>query len=122
MSNLIFFFDTYALFEIFRGNSKYTSYQDVVPVTTIFNLAELNYGLKKEVDSRVADDFTAKFLSFQTEVSFDDIKNAMSFKIKHKSLSIPDVVGYMVALRLQVKFLTGDEGFRNLPQVEFVKK
>jgi len=66
--------------------------------------------------------FTAKFLSFQTEVSFDDIKNAMSFKIKHKSLSIPDVVGYMVALRLQVKFLTGDEGFRNLPQVEFVKK
>ena len=77
---------------------------------------------KKEVDSRVADDFTAKFLSFQTEVSFDDIKNAMSFKIKHKSLSIPDVVGYMVALRLQVKFLTGDEGFRNLPQVEFVKK
>jgi len=46
----------------------------------------------------------------------------MDLKIKHKDLSIPDVIGYIVAKRYGAKFLTGDEGFRNMENVEFVKK
>lgn len=55
-------------------------------------------------------------------MSNQELKEAMDFKIKHKKFSIPDVIGYIVAKRHKVKFLTGDEGFRHFPNVEFVKK
>ena len=46
----------------------------------------------------------------------------MDLKIKFKQLSIPDVIGYTLANRLHIKFLTGDEGFREMQNVEFIKK
>jgi len=117
-----FFFDTYAFFEIIRGNPKYERYRNVIAITTIFNLAELNYNLKKEMKDELADEFTEKYKNYLIEVEVDDIKTAMSFKNKNKQLSIPDAIGYIIANRLNIKFLTGDEGFRNLDNVEFVKK
>ena len=122
MSETLFFFDTYAFFEFFYGNVNYRSYEGVSGITTIFNLAELNYGLKKVVDRRLADELTEKYNSCLVDVSFEDIKNAADLKIKYKDLSIPDCVGYVVAKRFNVKFLTGDQGFKDLPNVEFVKK
>ena len=46
----------------------------------------------------------------------------MDLEAKYKKMSIPNVIGYIVAERYGVKFLTGDEGFRNFNNVEFVKK
>lgn len=120
--NNFFFFDTYALFEITRGNSAYLSYTEALAATTVFNLAEFNYGLKKEIDIHTADSLTEKFSPYLVEVTVQDVQKAMSLKIKQKDLSIPDAVGYIVAQRLNIKFLTGDEDFRNLPNVEFIKK
>ena len=117
-----YFFDTYAFFEIIRGNPKYERYRNVIAITTIFNLAELNYNLKKEMKDELADEFTEKYKNYLIEVEVDDIKTAMSFKNKNKQLSIPDAIGYIIANRLNIKFLTGDEGFRNFNNVEFVKK
>jgi len=117
-----FFFDTYAFFEIIIGNPKYERYRNVIAITTIFNLAELNYNLKKEMKDELADEFTEKYKNYLIEVEVDDIKTAMSFKNKNKQLSIPDAIGYIIANRLNIKFLTGDEGFRNFNNVEFVKK
>lgn len=118
----IYFFDTYALFRIIEGNINYAKYQDAGAITTIFNLAELNYNLKKEKDKKTADDLTAKYWDFLIEVSLEDLKNAMDLKVKNKDLSIPDAIGYIMAKKHKVKFLTGDEGFRNFENVEFVKK
>lgn len=117
-----FFFDTYAFFEIIRGNPKYELYKNSIAVTTIFNLAELNYGLKKELDVKTADLITEKYSPFLIEVTLDDIKEAMTFRMKNKELSIPDAVGYIIARKYKIKFLTGDEDFRNMTNVEFVKK
>lgn len=121
MSEGKFFFDTYAFFEILRGNPKYAIYKQARAVTTIFNLAELNYNLKKYVQKRKADKITEEYRSYLIEVTVDDIKEATDLKIKNKQLSLPDVIGYTIAKRLKVKFLTGDEGFRNFENVEFVK-
>ena len=118
---MIYFFDSYAFFEIINGNSDYAKYEDVTALTTLFNLAELNYGLKKEKDAKIADEITEKYRPFLVDVSLDDVKEAMSFKSKNKDLSIPDVIGYIVAKRMKAKFLTGDEHFRHMPNVEFVK-
>ncbi len=118
----VYFFDTYAFFRIIEGNPNYASYQNSQAITTIFNLAELNYNLKKEKDKKTADEITKKYWDLLVEVSLEDLKEAMNLKIKYKDLSIPDVIGYIIAKKHGVRFLTGDEGFRNLDNVEFVKK
>ena len=117
----IFFFDTYALFEVLAGNKNYAKYTQVQGILTVFNLAELSYNLKKE-QGKKADEVVELYKSFLVDVTIDDIKKATDLKVIHKALSLPDAVGYVVAQRHNVKFLTGDEGFRNFPNVEFVKK
>jgi predicted nucleic acid-binding protein len=120
MSNA-YFFDTYAFFEIIRGNPSYTKYVEAEVITTLFNLAELNYNLKKEKDKKIADEITDKYKDYCIPVSLEDIKKAMDLKLQHKKLSIPDSIGYTLAKKHDVKFLTGDEGFRDFSNVEFVK-
>lgn len=117
----IYFFDTYAFFEIIHGNPDYKRFEDANVITTIFNLSELNYGLKKEKDIKSADEITEKYRQFLVDVKLEDIKEAMNLKVKQKQLSIPDVIGYIIAKKNKVKFLTGDKGFRNMDNVEFVK-
>ncbi len=120
MSDL-YFFDTYAFFEIIRGNPDYKKYEDVNVITTIFNLAELNYGLKKEKNEKFADGITEKYRLFLVDVTLDDVKEAMNLKLKNRQLSIPDVIGYVIAKIFNAKFLTGDNEFKEMQNVEFVK-
>ena len=82
-----YFFDTYAFFEIIRGNPKYEKYRDALAITTIFNLAELNYGLKKEMGQKEADEITEKYVSLIVEVNINDVKEAMNLKINQKRLA-----------------------------------
>ena len=117
-----YFFDTYAYFEIVRGNPKYKKYEDSIAVTTIFNLAELNYGLKKEISKELADDITDRYADHVMDVHNEIIKEAMDLKHRNKNLSIPDAVGYTVAKKLNIKFLTGDDDFKDFDNVEFVRK
>lgn len=117
----LYFFDTYAFFEIIIGNPNYKKYEEANAITTIFNLAELNYGLKKEKDEKFADEITEKYWVFLVEVTLSDIKEAMSLKNKNKQISIPDAIGYVIAKKHNAKFLTGDKEFKDMPNVEFVK-
>lgn len=119
--NNSYFFDTYAFFEVLRGNPKYDNYTDARIITTIFNIAELNYNLKKTHSKQLADSIIEKYKQFIVPLLLDDVKKAMDLKIKHKFLSIPDAIGYTVAKRYSVKFLTGDDDFKNFDNVEFVK-
>ncbi len=121
MNEELYFFDTYAFFEIIRGNAAYAKYRDAAAITTIFNLAELNYGLKREAGREAADKLTDKYSVFLVDVSVNDLKEAMDLKIKNRKFSIPDAVGYVVAKKHGVKFLTGDEDFRSMANVEYVK-
>lgn len=120
MSN-IYFFDTYAFFEIVNGNPNYKKYENASVITSIFNLAEFNYGLKKEYKDEISDELTEKYKIFLVDVTLDDVKKAMDLKIKNKKLSIPDVIGYTLSLKHNVKFLTGDEEFKKIDNVEFVQ-
>ena len=117
----IFFFDTYAFIEIIRGNTNYKKFEDVPIITTVFNLAELNYILKKEMNKERADSYTEDYSIFLVEVTLEDVKTSMDFKTKSRGLSIPDCIGYTIAKKFGAKFLTGDSGFEKLPNVEFVK-
>lgn len=120
-----FVFDTYALFEILRGNPSYTKFVEDEEVEIIINnfiFAELCYGLyrAKEPKSKEHTDTYSKYIS---SVKPEWIEEAMQFRLKWKdrSVSITDCVSYVMAKKLGIKFLTGDKEFEKLEGVEFVK-
>ncbi len=121
--NETYFFDTYALIEIIKGNSNYKHYHAVSIILTKFNLIELHYSLLRQVSRHFADSVVDEFSNYVVDVEIDSIKEASMFKRQHKKekLSLPDAVGYIVAKKLGIKFLTGDKQFENKENVEFVK-
>lgn len=51
------------------------------------------------------------------------IEGASRFKLQYKkrNLSMTDCIGYILAKKLGIKFLTGDKEFEDMENVEFVK-
>ena len=120
-----YFFDTYALVEFTGGNKNYVNLFKEGGITTKLNLMELYYQLLRKVGKKIAEKVYARFIA--NVVDFDDetIKEAMEFRLKmrqkDKDFSYVDAIGYIVAKKNRVKFLTGDKEFRGLKNVEFVK-
>ena len=119
----IFFFDSYALFEIFGANKNYEKYTNANIVVTKLNLFELYYGLLKDSDEKIALTALEKYSEFVVDFDKDVIEHAAKLKLIYKkwNLSMTDCIGYILAKKLGIKFLTGDIQFRDLPNVEFVK-
>ena len=117
------FFDSYALIEIIKGNENYKKYLNETPITTRFNLMEIYYYLLREKDEQKAEFYYNSYLPSCISVSDKVIKKAMKLKLKlkDKKLSYADCIGYIFALELGLKFLTGDNEFKDLMNVEFVK-
>lgn len=120
MAEETLFFDTYAIFEIIRAGQNYENFRFRNGVTTIFNLAELNFALKRE-GNRQADSITKNYEQCVVDVYLEDVLKAMDLREANRELSTPDAIGYTVAKRLGIKFLTGDKEFRGMENVEFVK-
>lgn len=119
-----YFFDTYALYEIVEGNPNYARFtKGVGLVTTRLNLMEFYYAMLKEYGRETADKYYGFFVEYAVEVDDETIKQAMVFKWLNKSkrLSYVDCVGYMLAKKRGIKFLTGDKEFEDMEQVKFVK-
>lgn len=119
-----YFFDAYAFFELIQGNPRYAPYADnVAIVTTVLQLMEFHYGLIRDLGKQQADMLYDTFLPFTIDVDDDTIKEANVFKyrMKKKNLSYIDCLGYTVAQRKNIPFLTGDAAFEGFSGVEFVK-
>ncbi len=119
-----FFFDAYALYEILSGNPAYEKYDENVSfVTTRLNLMELYYGLLLKYGKKVAGEYYDYFLSNVSDLDDETVKEAMEFRLENKRsvLSYVDCVGYALARRNGLLFLTGDKAFKGLPGVEYVK-
>ena len=108
---MYYFFDTYALFEILSGNRNYEKYKEFPIILSVLNVAELYWNLLKEKDRKTADEEIEKFI------------DAVLFRYENKryDISLVDAVGYLLAKKHKLKFLTGDKFFENRDQVEFVK-
>mgnify|MGYP001563983867 FL=1 len=70
-----------------------------------------------------AEEYIKKYSKFIQPLTPETIKEAMLFRSnnKVKNLSMTDCISYIMSLKLNIKFLTGDKEFENLPHVEFVK-
>lgn len=108
--------------EIIEGNSHYESYVEAEMIINNFTFAELCYNLMKDKTPE-PERYTKKYMAHIASVSPEWIVEAMKFRHswKNRKVSVPDCVGYIMAKKLGIKFLTGDKEFESMENVEFVK-
>lgn len=118
-----FFWDSYAVIELINGNPNYLSYKHESIILTLFNLAEVYWSSLHEYDEIKANAIYEWLKKSLVEIDDETLKEAIKFrkKNKKKNLSYTDCIGYMYALRHKLKFLTGDNAFKDVSNVEFVK-
>ena len=118
-----FVFDTYALLEIIAGNPNYEKYLNSEVIINDFIFAELYYKLVREFDIEKSNFYSEKYAHFIMDIGVETIKEAMLFRArnKKKNFSATDCIGYALALKLNVKLLTGDKAFEGVENVEYVK-
>ena len=121
--NNAYFFDSYALVESTQGNPNYVKYLEADVIITMFNLSEYAYQILKKLGEQKAKIAYGCFVDCVEEREKDVLIDAMKFKLQHKKrkLSYADCVGYILAKKLNLKFLTGDKEFEGFSNVEFVK-
>ena len=122
--NTSFFFDTYAFYEILGENLNYKQYSSSVNIiTTKLQLMELHYGLLRVYGKEEADRAFERFKEFCVDIEDETIKLATTFRHQHytRKLSYIDCLGYMLAKKYNIPFLTGDEQLKDFEGVEFVK-
>jgi len=107
------------MIEIVRGNERYRRYLAAELFTSRWNLVELYLAVLRERGEDEARRQFTRFRPVAVEVVDDWIFEAMGLKLARSSLSYADAIGYTAARRLGARFLTGDEAFRRLPDVEF---
>lgn len=118
-----YFFDTYAIIEIVKGNPNYEQYKNSAAIISVLNLVELHYHITKKFGPGIANKLLGEYSKCVIGFTNEDVIAMTNFKIANnkKEFSLPDSLGYVLSLRHGIRFLTGDEGFRDMPNVEFVK-
>ena len=122
-----YYADTYALVEVLKGNPAYRRYAGEELVTSEFNLLELAYALTRDYGKNRALRILEILRAFVTIIqpTDEDYVEASLLRIKlarqGRSISLIDALGYTLALRLRIRFLTGDREFKDLDGVEYVK-
>ncbi len=117
-----YFFDSYALIENSKASQNYKKFNSSIVVTTKLNIFEGFYILLRDYGQKIAEEFLD--LYYWNTIDFDPkvIAAAAKFRLRNKpKFSMADCIGYKLAEFLGIKFLTGDDGFNGLPNVEFVK-
>lgn len=119
-----YFFDSYAIIEILNGNPNYAKYVNEPVVLAIFNLIEIYWFAIREYSDNESEQIYEHYRQSIVEVGDEILKEAVKFrkKLKNRDLSYADCIGYIYALKSNLKFLTGDNEFKDLRNVEFVEK
>ena len=117
-----YFFDCYAIIEIIGGSQNYLPYLESFPIINNFTFAELCYNLVKDNEKK-AEFYIEKYKKYIVSIEPEWIEEAMKFRLKWKDrkVSVPDCIGYVMAKKMGIKFLTGDKEFEKMENVEFVK-
>ena len=114
----MFFFDTYAFMALDGESRNYERFKDVEAITTRFNQVE--YGWLKIKAGKETN--VERLEPYVYEVNLEIIKISLKIRLKNKKMSMPDAIGYATALFLKIPFITGDDDFKGMPNVEFVKE
>jgi predicted nucleic acid-binding protein len=130
---LPFLVDTYALMEWFVWDNKnYKKYfeqiqrrkNSYVSEITLVELFHHVYHNEGEDEAEIIYSSVVNYLNI-AKMEEEVIKNAGIFRSKmlrkKKALSYADCINYSIAEKMNLKLLTGDEDFKGIQNVEFVK-
>lgn len=113
------------MIEIFLGNENYKNYifDPEQAMCTIFNLVEAHFYFLKKFGQTKSDEIYELIKPIIIKIDDSTLKEANSFKLSHlkKRFSFADCIGYVAALKLNAKFITGDYAFKDFENVEFVR-
>lgn len=119
-----YYFDTYSLIELL-AKRDFVRYTAKGLVTSRWNLAELLVVDLREHGEVEARRHFRRFLGACEDPTDEDLFEAARFREQQRKqrrlLSYVDALGYVIAKRLSLRFLTGDVAFRGLPHVHFVE-
>lgn len=119
-----YFADSYAYLAALRGSGRYAAIlRDDELVTTALNVLEVAFAVRRHGgDVQAA---TTPILAHCIDVPHRVGIAAAEFRAQRiaakADCSTVDAWGYATAQHLGIPFLTGDEGFRGVPGVKFVK-
>jgi predicted nucleic acid-binding protein len=119
-----YYFDSYALIGILSGSGNYEGFKLSEGLTTLLNLMEVQYYLHKEgIKEEEIKDTLNYMLPMCIGYSASDCFDAVKFRFKNKKrkLSYVDCLGYVLAKRRGITFVTGDKEFSDLPNVTFIR-
>ena len=118
-----YFFDTYALVEIANGNETYRKFENESMIVSILNIGELYLVTLMEFDKEHALNLINRFKFQLLEITEDVMIDAMDFKNRYnkREYSWADCIGYALSKKHNIQFLTGDEQFESMENVEFIK-
>jgi len=121
---MVYFFDSYAVIEIIKGNENYYFVKEEIITTSVMNLAEVYYALlldkNKDLAEKIINLLNVELIEITSEIALSSAK--FRFENKKLNLSYIDCIGYLLAKENNLIFLTGDIVFENLPNVKFVRK
>jgi predicted nucleic acid-binding protein len=120
-----FFYDSYAVLAYLSDNPNYRSFfEENDGILTKLNLMEIHCCTLEVHGVQAASQVVKAFAKYATEFGIADIEGAMRLRLKLKKkghdISYVDAMGYYLARKSNIKFLTGDKWFKGLEGVEFV--
>lgn len=120
-----YFYDSYAVLAYLSDNPKYRAYfEENDGFLTKLNLMEIFYRTLEVHGAQAASHVVKTFAKYVLDFGVDDIQEAMKLRLKLKQqsrdISYADALGYYLAKKYAIKFLTGDKWFKELDNVEFV--
>jgi predicted nucleic acid-binding protein len=122
-----YYYDSYAILEFLASNEKYKKYfVEHKGILTVLNLMEVSYGLLKHMRAKSTVEDLQAFLPYVIGFDVPDIDAAMKLRLKLEkeeklNISYVDALGYYLAKKHGVLFLTGDKSFEDLENVEFIQ-
>jgi hypothetical protein len=118
-----YFWDSYAVIELIKGNTNYSPYSDEPIKICIFNLVEIYWFSLHEFGEQKANEIFNTLKNCVLKLNDETLKEAVKFRKRvyaNTKISYADAVGYICAKMHDLKFLTGDSAFEHLDNVEFV--
>ena len=117
-----YFLDSYAVIEFLKSNPAYEKYFNSAGMLTYANLMEICYSVMEHGENAAEEVFQALW-HLVVEPTAAEIFESVRFRKKHakKRLSYADCLGYCMAQNRGFLFLTGDQQFKGMKNVIFVK-
>lgn len=116
-----YFFDAYALLRVRAGHPAFERFSTEPVITDRGHLYEFARVMLDRAPAREVRASLRALRANVVEPNDDDLVEAAKLKRGHARMSAQDALGYVLARREGLRFLTGDTAFQKMAGVEFVK-